>query len=102
MPLFTMIGAMVLGMFVLPKTANSAAGIGVVFLIHGMLGFAIGPMLNSYLGLSNGPQVVMTALGGTAAIFVGLFLCRQYEERFQFHDRNGFGRAHNRSRVDGG
>ena len=72
MPLFTMIGAMVLGMFVLPKTANSAAGIGVVFLITGMLGFAIGPMLNSYLGLSNGPQVVMTALGGTAAIFVGL------------------------------
>ena len=72
MPLFTMIGALVLGMFVLPKTANSAAGIGVVFLITGMLGFAIGPMLNSYLGLSNGPQVVLTALGGTAAIFVGL------------------------------
>ena len=72
MPLFTMIGAMVLGMFVLPKTANSAAGIGVVFLITGMLGFAIGPMLSMYLSLSSGPQVVLTALGGTAAIFVGL------------------------------
>ena len=72
MPLIMMIGAMVLGMFVLPKTANSSAGIGVIFLITGMLGFAIGPMLNAYLGLSNGSQVVLTALGGTAAIFVGL------------------------------
>ena len=72
MPLIMMIGAMVLGMFVLPKTANSSAGIGVIFLITGMLGFAIGPMLNTYLGLSNGSQVVLTALGGTAAIFVGL------------------------------
>ena len=72
MPLIMMIGAMVLGMFVLPKTANSSAGLGVIFLITGMLGFAIGPMLNTYLGLSNGSQVVLTALGGTAAIFVGL------------------------------
>ncbi len=72
MPLIMMVGAMVLGIFVLPKTANSAAGIGVIFLITGMLGFAIGPMLNMYLGLSNGSQVVLTALGGTAAIFVGL------------------------------
>ena len=72
MPLIMMIGAMVLGMFVLPKTANSSAGLGVKFLITGMLGFAIGPMLNMYLGLSNGSQVVLTALGGTAAIFVGL------------------------------
>ena len=72
MPLIMMIGAMVLGMFVLPKTANSSAGIGVIFLITGMLGFAIGPMLNTYLGLSNGSQVVLTALSGTAAIFVGL------------------------------
>jgi modulator of FtsH protease len=72
MPLIMMVGAMVLGIFVLPKTANSAAGIGMIFLITGMLGFAIGPMLNMYLGLSNGSQVVLTALGGTAAIFVGL------------------------------
>ncbi len=72
MAMILMIAAMVLGIFVLPKTANSAAGIGVVFLITGMLGFAIGPMLSMYLSLSSGPQVVLTALGGTAAIFVGL------------------------------
>jgi len=72
MPLIMILGAMALGIFVLPKTANSAAGIGMIFLITGMLGFAIGPMLNMYLGLSNGSQVVLTALGGTAAIFVGL------------------------------
>jgi len=67
-----LIVAMLLGIFVLPKTANSAAGIGMIFLITGMLGFAIGPMLGMYLNLSNGPQLVLTALGGTAAIFVGL------------------------------
>ena len=72
MAMILMIAAIVLGIFVLPKTANSAAGIGVVFLITGMLGFAIGPMLSMYLKLSSGPQVVLTALGGTAAIFVGL------------------------------
>lgn len=58
--------------FVLPRTANSAAGIGVVFAITGLLGFGLGPLLNMYLSLPNGPQVVMTALGGTGVIFLGL------------------------------
>ena len=68
MAMILMIAAMVLGIFVLPRTANSAAGIGVVFLITGMLGFAIGPMLSMYLSLSSGPQVVLTALGGTLSL----------------------------------
>lgn len=58
--------------FVLPRTANSAAGLGVVFLITGLLGFGLGPMLNHYLALANGAQLVMTALGGTGVIFLGL------------------------------
>ncbi|MSQ69062.1 MAG: Bax inhibitor-1/YccA family protein [Gammaproteobacteria bacterium] len=58
--------------FALPRTANSAAGIGVVFAITGLLGFGLGPLLNAYLKLPNGPQLVMTALGGTGVIFLGL------------------------------
>ena len=65
-------GALVMIWFVLPKVANSSNGIWVVFAITGLLGFGIGPLLNMYLSLPNGPQIVGTALGGTGAIFLGL------------------------------
>jgi modulator of FtsH protease len=58
--------------FVLPRTANSAAGIGVVFLFTGLLGFGLGPTIGHYLSVPGGPQIVMTALGGTGVIFLGL------------------------------
>jgi len=67
-------GAFALLWFVLPRTANSAKGIGVVFAITGLLGFGLGPLLSMYLAMPNGPQVVMTALGGTAVICTGLSL----------------------------
>ncbi|HEY5733663.1 MAG TPA: Bax inhibitor-1/YccA family protein [Gammaproteobacteria bacterium] len=67
-----LIGGMVLGMFVLPRTANSAAGIGVIFLVTGMLGFGLGAILQLYMMVPKGPQVIATAFGGTAAIFLGL------------------------------
>ena len=56
--------------FVLPRTANSAAGIPVIFAFTGMLGFGLGPVLNYYLSVN--PSIVMTALGGTGVIFLGL------------------------------
>lgn len=56
--------------FVLPRTANSASGIPVIFGITGLLGFGLGPVLNFYLSVN--PNIVMTALGGTGAIFLGL------------------------------
>ena len=56
--------------FVLPRTANSAAGIPVIFGITGLLGFGLGPVLNYYLSVN--PSIVMTALGGTGVIFLGL------------------------------
>ena len=65
-------GAFVLMWLVLPRTANSASGIGVVFAITGLLGFALGPILTMYLSLPNGPQIIATALGGTGVIFLGL------------------------------
>ena len=70
--LICVISSMVLGMFVLPRTANSASGLGVIFLVTGLLGFGLGPIISMYLSLANGAQVVGTALGGTAVIFLGL------------------------------
>ena len=70
--LLTFGGAILLLWLVLPRTANSAAGIGVVFAITGLLGFGLGPMLAMYLSMANGGQIVMTALGGTGVIFLGL------------------------------
>ena len=70
--LISVIVAMVLGIFVLPRTANSGAGIGVIFLITGLLGFGLGSVLTLYLSLPNGPQIIATAFGGTGIIFLGL------------------------------
>jgi len=58
--------------FVLPRTANSSAGLWVVFAFTGLLGASLGPILNHYLALSNGGSIVMQALGGTALIFFTL------------------------------
>ncbi len=65
-------GALGLIWLVLPKTANSSAGIGVVFAITGLLGFGLGPILNAYLSLANGPELIATTLGGTGVIFLAL------------------------------
>ncbi len=64
--------AMLLAFFVLPRTANSAAGIAVVFGITGLFGFALGPILNMYLALSNGSEIIGMAMGGTGVIFLTL------------------------------
>ena len=70
--LFTMLAAMGLIWFALPRTANSTKGIWVVFGITGLLGFGIGPLLNAYMQMANGGQIVATAFSGTGLIFLGL------------------------------
>ena len=70
MGLVATIAGIVMLWFVLPKTANSASGIPVIFAITGLLGFGIGPMVAYYLAVN--PSIVMTALGGTGVIFLGL------------------------------
>ncbi|MCG6862103.1 MAG: Bax inhibitor-1/YccA family protein [Chromatiaceae bacterium] len=72
MYLVSVIVAMVLGIFVLPRTANSSSGIGMIFLITGLLGFGLGAILTMYLALPNGPHIIGTAFGGTGLIFLGL------------------------------
>lgn len=66
------IAALLLIWFVLPRTANSGAGIFVVFGFTGLLGASLGPMLNHYLAMANGGSLVMQALGGTALVFFSL------------------------------
>jgi modulator of FtsH protease len=51
---------------------NSSLGLVFVFALTGFLGYTLGPILNTYLALANGGQIVMTALGGTGVIFMGL------------------------------
>lgn len=58
--------------FVLPKTANSATGLVVVFAFTGLIGASLGPILNYYLATANGATIVLQALGGTAFTFLGL------------------------------
>ena len=70
--LITFGGALLLLWLVLPRFANSSAGVGIVFAVTGLLGFGLGPMLINYLALTNGPQLIGTALGGTGVIFLGL------------------------------
>ncbi|MEY8205610.1 MAG: Bax inhibitor-1/YccA family protein [Bermanella sp.] len=72
MAMIMSIAALLIVWLVLPRTANTAMGLPVVFLFTGLLGAALGPMLNRYLALPNGPEVVMQALGGTALIFFSL------------------------------
>ena len=59
-------------LFVVNATANSGKGIIAVFAFTGVMGASLGPMLNYYLALPNGPGLVMQALGGTAVVFFAL------------------------------
>ncbi|SER43103.1 modulator of FtsH protease [Nitrosomonas sp. Nm51] len=70
--LLSVIGGMVIAMFVLPRFAHSTAGIGIVFLITGLLGFGLGPILSMYASVPNGSNIIMLSLGGTGVIFMGL------------------------------
>lgn len=70
--LISVIGGMILAMFVLPRFANSSTGIGIVFLITGLLGFGLGPILTAYAALPNGSNIITMSFVGTGAIFMGL------------------------------
>lgn len=58
--------------FAVNATAESGKGIVMVFAFTGVMGAALGPMLNHYLALPNGPALVMQALAGTALVFFTL------------------------------
>ena len=67
------IGGYLALLFLTAKSANSAMGLVWIFALTGFMGLTLGPILNFYVhAFSNGPQLVMMAFGGTAAIFLGL------------------------------
>jgi modulator of FtsH protease len=60
-------------LFLTSKLSNSAWGILAVFALTGFMGLTLGPIINMYLhAYTNGSELVMTALGGTGVIFLGL------------------------------
>lgn len=60
-------------LFLTSKYSDRALGLLFVFMLTGFMGLTLGPIINIYThAFSNGNQLVMTALGGTGAIFLGL------------------------------
>ena len=59
-------------LFLTTRFRDSGLGLVFVFALTGFMGYTLGPILNAYLALPNGAQVVMMAMGGTAAIFLAL------------------------------
>jgi len=57
-------------MFAIEKTKNSAAGVPVLLAFTFFMGLMLSRMLAMVLGFKNGPDLVMTAFGGTAAVFL--------------------------------
>ena len=69
--LLTLVGYFGL-LFLTTKLRNSVWGIVSVFALTGFMGLTLGPMVNYYLSMPNGGQIVMQALGGTGVIFLAL------------------------------
>jgi modulator of FtsH protease len=68
----TLVGYFAL-LFLTSKFRDSGLGILFVFALTGFMGLTLGPIVSMYLkAVPNGHQLVMTALGGTGAIFLGL------------------------------
>jgi modulator of FtsH protease len=59
-------------LFAVHKFKDSGWGILAVFAMTGFMGYTLGPVITRYLGLPNGGEIVMQAMGGTALIFIGL------------------------------
>jgi modulator of FtsH protease len=58
--------------FLTTKLRNSGWGLLSTFALTGFMGYTLGPILNMYLSMPNGSDVVASALGMTALVFFGL------------------------------
>jgi modulator of FtsH protease len=59
-------------LFLTTKFRDSGLGLVFVFALTGFMGLTLGPIISAYLSLPNGSEIVMTAMGGTGVIFLGL------------------------------
>jgi modulator of FtsH protease len=55
--------------FAIEKTKNSAAGVPVLLGFSFFMGLMLSRMIAMVLGFKNGPDLIMTAFGGTAGVF---------------------------------
>jgi modulator of FtsH protease len=58
--------------FLTNKLRDSAWGLVSAFALTGFMGFLLGPILNRYLGMQGGAEVVSSAFAMTALVFGGL------------------------------
>ncbi|WPC65626.1 Bax inhibitor-1/YccA family protein [Rhodoferax ferrireducens] len=56
-------------MYAIEKTKNSAAGVPVLLGFTFFMGLMLSRMIGMVLGFKNGPELIMTAFGGTAGVF---------------------------------
>jgi modulator of FtsH protease len=56
-------------MYAIEKTKNSAAGVPVLLAFTFFMGLMLSRMIAMVLGFKNGPELIMTAFGGTAGVF---------------------------------
>jgi modulator of FtsH protease len=59
-------------LFATTRLRNSGWGLVSVFALTGFMGYTLGPLLNAYLALANGSELIVTAMGATAVAFLGL------------------------------
>ncbi len=59
-------------MFATVRLRNSGWGLVTTFALTGFMGYTLGPILNMYLGMQNGAQVISSAFTMTALVFGGL------------------------------
>lgn len=60
------------GPFAINAAKKGDAAIWMTFAWAGLVGFLLSPLISAYLNIPGGSGIVMNALGGTAALFVGL------------------------------
>jgi modulator of FtsH protease len=58
--------------FAIEKTKNSAAGVPVLLGFTFFMGLMLSRMIAMVLGFKNGPELIMTAFGGTAGVFFAM------------------------------
>jgi len=58
--------------FAIPRSINSSMGIVWTFFFTTLMGGSLGPMLNHYASIPNGPSIIAQALGLTGMVFLGL------------------------------
>jgi len=56
--------------YAIEKTKNSAAGVPVLLGFTFFMGLMLSRMIEMTLGFKNGPELIMTAFGGTAGVFL--------------------------------